>query len=499
MAKVFDRVAIANRGEVAVRIIRACQELGIETILLHSEVDVNTKAFRMSDYQVCIGPAPTNMSYLNIEANINAALSMDVDAIHPGFGFLSENAEFAEACEAKRIKFIGPDPESIRLFGDKISAKKLVEQAGVPTIPGYDGNDQDIDILLAQCDQIGYPSIVKAAAGGGGRGLKIIDSADKARAAIESAQREGLSAFGSAQVFIEKYLDRAKHIELQIFGETSGKIFCLFDRECSIQRRHQKVIEEAVSARLEPELKQKMIAAAISIAEKAKYKGAGTVEFLVQDGNFYFLEMNTRLQVEHPVTELVMAVDLVKAQILTAQGQSVLWSPQDMWPRGHAIECRVYAEDAYSNGMPSTGVLGHCYWPEGPGRRFEVGFEEGDEITANYDSMIAKIVVWDESRPRALQKMLCTLKETIVFGLKTNIPYLLSILNHPEFVSGAMTTNFITQYFPAGIQGGELSKEQREIAEQLKQMLVDPLLKSQSGTSVNEERNPWIETLWEQK
>ncbi len=466
----IEKVAIANRGEVAVRIIRACKELGLDTVLLHSEADQNTLAYRLADEKVCIGAAPSSESYLNIEATIAGAKSVDADAIHPGFGFLSENAEFALACADNKIKFIGPSPEAIRLFGDKISAKKMAEALNIPLIPGYKGEDQSIATLLQKCKEIGYPVMVKAAAGGGGRGLKVIRKDSEAKELIESAQREGQSAFGSSKVFLEKYMDRAKHIEVQIFGDAAGQVFHLGERECSIQRRHQKIVEEAPSAMLDDQLREEMFEVAKKLAEKARYQGAGTVEFLVQDGSYYFMEMNTRLQVEHSVTELVMGIDLVKAQLITAQGISLHWE-QNFKARGFAIECRVYAEDPYKGGIPSVGVLGGCHWPQGPGRRFEVGFEEGDEVTSFYDSMIAKVIVWDENRPRAIQKMKTTLRETMIFGLKTNIPYLLEILDHPEYRDGSMTTRFIDEHFPKGLEPSELTTTEQKIVQQLKATL----------------------------
>lgn len=483
----FEKVAIANRGEVAVRIIRACKELGLETVLLHSEADQNTLAYRLADERVCIGGAPSGESYLNIEANMNGAKSAGADAIHPGFGFLSENADFAEACADHNIKFIGPSPEAIRLFGDKVSAKKMAESLNIPLIPGYKGEDQSISTLIQKCKEIGFPVMVKAAAGGGGRGLKVIRKESEAKELIESAQREGQSAFGSSQVFLEKYMDQAKHIEVQIFGDAAGQVFHLGERECSIQRRHQKIVEEAPSAMLDDQLRDQMFAVAVRLAEKARYQGAGTVEFLVQDGAFYFMEMNTRLQVEHSVTELVMGVDLVKAQLITAQGIALNWS-QNFQARGFAIECRIYAEDPFKGGIPSVGMLGGCHWPQGPGRRFEIGFEEGDEITSYYDSMIAKVIVWDENRPRAIQKMKTTLRESIVFGLKTNIPYLLEILDHPDYRDGSMTTRFIDENFPKGLEASELSTTEQKLAQHLQATLaaVD------TGVAGSVVASPWL-------
>ena len=460
----FRRIAIANRGEVAVRIINACQELGAETALLHSEADVGTRAYRMADRAICIGPAPTAESYLQIARCVDGALAAGAQAVHPGFGFLSENADFAQACADAGLAFIGPKPETIRLLGDKISAKRLIESARVPTVPGYMGDDQSIETLMREADRIGYPVIVKAAAGGGGRGMKVLRSRADAEELIPSAQREAQSAFGSSVVFMEKYLDRAKHVEFQVFGDFTGRCVHLFDRECSVQRRHQKIVEEALSPSLTPELRRAMADAATALASEAGYIGAGTVEFLVQDGAFYFLEMNTRLQVEHPVTEMVLGVDLVKAQILTAAREFAIWKQADLIPRGHAIECRLYAEDPYNRGLPSTGKLGGLVWPDGAGRRFEVGFEAGDEITAFYDPMIAKLIVWDETRERAIRKMLRVLDDSVVFGVRANIPYLKAIVSHPEFVSGEMTTQFIQTHFPEGLEPRALKPWQEEFA-----------------------------------
>jgi len=469
--KQIEKIAVANRGEVAARILHACNEMGLETVLLHSEADVGTRAYRMAKERRCIGPAESAKSYLNIEMNVQSALACGADAIHPGFGFLSENSEFASACEECGLAFIGPSAQSIRLFGDKISAKKMVESTGGPTIPGYSGEDQDLFRLKQEADRIGYPVIVKASAGGGGRGLKVILDASMAEGQILSAQRESQAAFGTSRIFLEKYLDRAKHIEVQIFGDASGRVYALGERECSVQRRHQKIIEESPAADLHPELRQRMLSAAVQIGEAAKYKNAGTVEFLVQDGQFYFMEMNTRLQVEHPVTEWVMGLDLVKAQILTAMGKDLFWD--SMEPRGHSIECRIYAEDPYNKGLPSTGRLGGCRWPEAPGRRFEVGLDSGDSVTSQYDPMIAKVIVWDETRPRAIQKMRHTLRETIVFGVRTNIPLLIEILSHPEFIEGSMTTGFFEAHYAEGLESVGWTQKERAIVDQLKALVGD--------------------------
>jgi len=483
----FDKIAIANRGEVAVRIIRACHELGMETVLLHSSADTQTLAYRLADETVCVGEAPSSASYLNIDANVKGAQSGGADAVHPGFGFLSENPDFAQAVIDSGMAFIGPTPANIRLFGDKISAKAHVEKIGGETIPGYQGDDQSMDRLKKECERIGYPVICKAAAGGGGRGLKVIKNPFEAEELILSAQREAQSAFGNGTVFLEKYLDRAKHIEVQVFGDFSGKVHTLLERECSVQRRHQKIIEEALSPSLDENLRLKVSEAARDLAERAGYQNAGTVEFLLQDGKFYFMEMNTRLQVEHPVTEMVMGVDLVKAQILTAMGQALAW-PKDMRPHGHAIECRVYAEDPYQNGIPSTGKLLAAHWPGGAGRRFETGFEAGDEVTSHYDPMMAKVIVCDETRIRSIQKMRRTLSECVVFGVRTNIPLLQEILAHEDFLTGRMTTRFFETNFAKGLARPEYSAAEQKIIQIISSQLAEA--PGAAGT-VPSESNPW--------
>lgn len=457
--KSIKRLAIANRGEVAVRIIHACQEMGIETVLLHSEADVHTRAYRMSDLKVQVGPSPTAESYLSIERMIQGALSVQADALHPGFGFLSENADFAEACEKAGIIFVGPSPQSIRTLGDKVLSKEIAKRLKIPLVPCYEGELQDVKVLVREAEKIGFPVIVKAAAGGGGRGMKVIHQLKEAVSLIESAQREAMAAFGSSKVFLEKYLDNAKHIEFQIFADASGQVQHLNERECSVQRRHQKIIEEAPSPSLTPALREAMGDASVRLVAQVGYRGAGTVEFLLQSGQFYFMEMNTRLQVEHPVTEMVMGVDLVKAQILTAQGLPALESAVNRFPRGHSIECRLYAENPYQGGVPSTGRLGMIHWPEAFGRRFEYGFEEGDEVTPYYDSMIAKLIVWDETRSSAIHKMLKVLDESVIFGVHTNIPLLRQILSHQEFIDGSMTTRFFEKNFSQSLEAPVITPE----------------------------------------
>ncbi len=490
--KEIKTVAIANRGEVAVRIIKACEELGLVTVLLHSEADINSRAFRMATRKICIGPSPTAESYLNIQANIQGALAGGADAIHPGFGFLSENADFAQACSDAGLVFIGPDADSIRRLGDKISCKALAQQAGLPLVPGYQGDDQSVTRLIAEVEKIGLPVIVKAAAGGGGRGMKLIQSRADAKDLIESAKREALSAFGSEKVFLEKYLDRAKHIEFQIFGDCTGQVQHLFDRECSVQRRHQKIIEEATSPSLTDDLRKQMGAAAIAIGQAVNYKSAGTVEFLLQDGKFYLLEVNTRLQVEHPVTEEVVGVDLVKMQILTAMNKFIFTNEDIRIPRGHSVECRVYAENPYQGGVPSTGLLGKVSWPEGPRRRYEFGFEAGDTITAFYDPMIAKVIVWDENRLRAIEKMIRVLQDAIIFGVHTNIPYLIEILSHEEFVKGTMTTRFIENNFSEGLKSRHDEEDRKKVSREIYKNMLMQKSTPHPAAHHNSLNSPWL-------
>jgi len=486
--RAIKKLAIANRGEVAFRIHMAATELGIPTVLLHSEADIQSKAYRMCDETVCIGASPVGESYLNINRVIQGALSKGCDAIHPGFGFLSENAEFAQKCLDVGIQFVGPSPESIAMMGDKISARACAIKSGVPVVPGYDGEDQTEERLLKEAKKIGFPLIIKASNGGGGRGLKISKSEEDFSDQLSSSKRESKSAFGSDKVFLEKYLDHAKHIEFQVFGDASGKVFHLYDRECSVQRRHQKIIEEAISPSLTKETRRKMADCAVKVAQEVGYKSAGTVEFIYQDHEFYFMEMNTRLQVEHPVTECVTSLDLVKAQLLCAQGISTNWKQEEIKPQGHSIECRLYAEDPYQGGIPSVGLIGSCLFPEGPGRRYEVGFEKGDTITSFYDSMIAKVIVWDETREKAIDKMIKTLQSTVVFGLQTNIPYLIEILNHSEFRSGEMTTQFISKYFADALKPIELTEEEKTFAKKALQLSAAANSSSGGGEVVN---SPW--------
>ena len=509
----IKKLAIVNRGEVAVRIIRACQELGVKSVLLHSSADIKTRAFRMADETYCIGPGPTSESYLNIDSVILGVKTSGAQAVHPGFGFLSENADFAERCKKENIIFVGPSADAIRNLGDKVNCKEIAKKLGIPLIPGYQGDNQNIDALVSEAEKIGYPVMVKAAAGGGGRGMKMIRSKSESKELLESAQREALSAFGSSKVFLEKCLDRAKHIEFQIFGMADGKVIHLYDRECSIQRRHQKIIEEANSVSISNEIRKKMGDVACSLGEFVKYQGAGTVEFLYQDEQFYLLEVNTRLQVEHPVTELVMGVDLVKAQILTASGEKAFGfagtsagsctgtvpgasttekcTNAPLSPKGHAIECRIYAENPFLGGVPSTGEITFVHWPDGPGRRFDYGFEAGDVVTEFYDSMIAKVIVWDETRPRAIEKLKTVLMDSVIFGVRTNIPFLLAMISHPDYIDSSVTTRWVDAHFSNPLPEYKMTDEEKLIFEKAKTFVGSPI-----GNQVVKEMPSPFQSFW---
>jgi 3-methylcrotonyl-CoA carboxylase alpha subunit len=440
------KIAIANRGEVAVRIHNACKALGHTTVLLHSKPDVDSIAYRLCDETYCIGEGPAPESYINIENVIKGAKASGCDALHPGFGFLSENATFADQCERQGLTFIGPSPESMRLFGDKIKAKDFCESLEVPTLKSYRGSDQSLKRLMTEAKNLSYPVLIKASAGGGGRGMRVVHKEEDFKEALDSAKAEALKAFGSDEVFLEQYLERSKHIEVQIFGDHRGEVFVLGERECSVQRRHQKIVEEALSPSLTPELRSVVYKHALKLASTADYKNAGTVEFLFSNNQFYFLEVNTRLQVEHPVTEEVFGVDLVQAQIKTAFNEDISLKAS---PSGHSIECRIYAEDL--KGFPSVGRIGTIDL-SGEGVRVEQGFESLDTISPYYDSMIAKTIYTASDRNTCIDKAIKHLKSVKLTGLMTNIPLLLQILDHKEFRAGLMDTGFFADHFSKGLE-----------------------------------------------
>jgi len=442
----FKKILIANRGEIAMRIIYACRELGIKTVAVYSEADENSLHVRFADEDVCIGPARSADSYLNVPAVISAAEITGADAIHPGYGFLSESAYLAEVCEACHIKFIGPDPQVIRLMGDKARARRVMKKAGVPILPGSDGPLDNEEKALKLAKDIGYPVIVKATAGGGGRGMRVVRVPAELSHAVKTAQREAEAAFGVGDVYIEKYVESPRHIEFQVLGDHHGGVIHLGERECSIQRRHQKLLEESPSVALSDKMRRRMGAIVIDAAKAVQYTNAGTFEFLMDPGGrFYFMEANTRLQVEHPVTEMVTGVDIVKEQIRIAAGERLSYKQGDVTFTGHSIECRVNAEDP-DTFVPSPGVIHVFSVPGGPGVRVETFAHSDCTISPYYDSMIAKIIVHGRDRQEAIGRMKRTLEMTVIEGIKTTIPLHLRILADPDFVAGKLSTSFMDRF-----------------------------------------------------
>jgi len=444
---------IANRGEIAVRLIRACRELGVRAVAVYSEADAGALHVRSADQAVLLGPAAPAESYLNIERLLAAARATGVDAVHPGYGFLSENADFAEAVRAAGLIFVGPPAAAIRQMGSKTAARAMMQAAGVPVVPGYQpppGETPTAQAWAEAARAIGYPLLVKAVGGGGGRGMRIVAGPSELSEALEGAAREAASAFGEAAVFLEQYVPRARHIEFQVFGDAHGHVVHLFERECSIQRRYQKVIEESPSPLLEahPALRAAMSRAALAAAQAAGYQNAGTVEFIVDSSSldFYFLEMNTRLQVEHPITELVTGLDLVKLQLSVAGGERLPFEQAEVNVRGHAIECRVYAEDPAHSFYPSSGPLLSFVAPRGPGVRVDAGFETGDSISPHYDALLAKISVHAATRAEAIARADAALASTVILGVTTNLAFLRALLAHPEFMAASATTQLIDKH-----------------------------------------------------
>src|SRR5213593_32440 len=442
----FKKILIANRGEVALRIIFACRELGIKTVAVYSEADENSLHVRFADEDVRIGPARSADSYLNVPAVISAAEITGADAIHPGYGFLSESAYLAEVCEACHIKFIGPDPQVIRLMGDKARARRVMKKAGVPILPGSDGPVESEDKALKIAKEIGYPVIVKATNGGGGRGMRVVRAPAELSHAVKTAQREAEAAFGVGDVYIEKYVESPRHIEFQVLGDHHGGVIHLGERECSIQRRHQKLLEESPSVALSDKMRRRMGAIVIDAAKAVQYTNAGTFEFLMDPGGrFYFMEANTRLQVEHPVTEMVTGIDIVKEQIRIASGERLTYKQGDVTFTGHSIECRVNAEDP-DTFVPSPGVIHVFSVPGGPGVRVETFAHSECTISPYYDSMIAKIIVHGRDRQEAIARMKRTLEMTVIEGIKTTIPLHLKVLADPEFAAGKLSTQFMDRF-----------------------------------------------------
>ncbi len=462
----FKKVLVANRGEIAVRIIRACRELGIETVAVYSEADRHALHVRHADEAYLLGPAPSRESYLRADKILQVAKRSGADAIHPGYGFLAEREDFAEACLEQGLAFIGPKPSSIAAMGDKAEARATVIKAGVPVVPGTEdvGNLTDED-LLGIAPKIGFPLLIKATAGGGGKGMREVGSLEEMPLLLHSARREAEAAFGDGNVYLEKLVEGARHIEFQIMADTQGNVIHLGERECSLQRRHQKLIEESLSPFMDEELRERMGAVAVKAAQAVDYQNAGTIEFLVdKDRNFYFLEMNTRLQVEHPITEMVTGVDIVAEQLRVARGRQLSYTQDQIQFNGHAIECRINAEDPYNNFLPSTGRITHSLLPTGPGVRIDTGVYPGFEITPFYDPMIAKLIVWGETRAQAILRMRRALEEYRIVGVRTNIPFHQTMMDSHRFMAGQYDTRFVEERFSMEEAGGGITEEHTEIA-----------------------------------
>ncbi|MDF1545232.1 MAG: acetyl-CoA carboxylase biotin carboxylase subunit [bacterium] len=455
MSRLFKKILVANRSEIAVRVMNACRTLGIPSVAVYSDADQNARHRLMADESVHLGPPPPRESYLDIDKIIAAAKDVGADTIHPGYGFLAENPEFATKCTKAGITFIGPDAEAIKLLGNKVESRIKMVDAGVPLIPGMKGAAKDPNQFKNAADEAGYPVMIKAAAGGGGKGMRVVHTPEELQPAIEAAQREALNAFNDDTVYLEKYIVKPRHIEFQIMADHHGNCVHLFERECSIQRRHQKIIEETPSTAVDHDLRMRMGADAVKVAKAANYKNAGTVEFLLDEsGHYYFLEMNTRIQVEHPITEMVTGIDLVVEQIRVAAGEKLSFDQESLRQRGHAIECRIYAEDGENNFMPSTGSILHYSEPSGPGVRVDSGIRLGMEIGIDYDPIMAKLIVHAPDRDLAIGKMIQALNEYKILGVRTSKRFMIDVLNHPAFIKGETFTDFI-----------ELNMSERESSE----------------------------------
>jgi acetyl-CoA carboxylase biotin carboxylase subunit len=441
----FEKILIANRGEIALRIQRACRELGIRTVVVHSEADTEAKYVKLADESVCIGPPPAAASYLNIPAIISAAEVTDAEAIHPGYGFLSENADFAEKVERSGFVFIGPRPENIRLMGDKVSAKAAMTKAGVPTVPGSEGAlPDDPKEIVRIARKVGYPVIIKAAGGGGGRGMRVVHTEAALLNAVNMTRSEAQAAFANPMVYLERYLEQPRHIEIQILADAHKNAVYLFERDCSLQRRHQKVLEEAPAPELPAKMRDKIGERCVDACRRIGYRGAGTFEFLFEEGEFYFIEMNTRIQVEHPVTEMITGVDLVQEQIYVAAGEKLRMRQKDLAVRGHAIECRINAEDPYRF-TPSPGKITSYHPPGGPGIRVDSHVYQGYTVPPNYDSMVGKVIAYGANREQAMARMRIALSEMVVEGIQTNIPLHRELLNDTRFLRGGVSIHYLEQ------------------------------------------------------
>lgn len=488
----MKKIVIANRGEIAQRVMRTAKLMGIKTVAVYSEADRNAPHVRLADEAVFLGPSPSSESYLVMDKIINAAKTTGADAIHPGYGFLSENAEFAQMASDNGITFIGPKPHAITVMGNKLAAKEAVKDYNIPMVPGIEKAITDVALAKKVAEEIGFPILIKASAGGGGKGMRVVESMDELPEQMERAISEAVAAFGDGAVFIEKYVASPRHIEIQVLADTHGNIVHLFERECSVQRRHQKVVEEAPSSVLTPEIRNAMGEAAVKVAKACDYVGAGTVEFLLDaDKNFYFLEMNTRLQVEHPVTEKITGIDLVEQQIKIARGEVLQFTQDDLEIKGHALEIRVYAEDPLDNFMPSIGTLSIYKRPEGKGIRLDDGFEEGMEIPIYYDPMIAKLITYGKNRMEAIQLMKKAISDYKIEGVATTLSFGTFVCDHDAFISGNFDTHFVKKYYaPEKLQAARSEEEKIAAMAGLKLFLdakqkLNVPKKEQSNWSIN--------------
>ena len=491
--KMFKKILIANRGEIACRVIETAHKMGIRCVAVYSEADANSRHVTMADEAFLIGPAPSKDSYLKYETIIEVAKKSGAEAIHPGYGFLSENALFAQACKDNDIVFIGPPIGAIEAMGSKSAAKEIMEKAKVPLVPGYHGEEQDEAFLKAEADKIGYPMLLKAAYGGGGKGMRIVESASEFSDALASAKREAINGFGNDKMLLERYLTKPRHVEIQVFCDQQGNGIYLAERDCSIQRRHQKVIEEAPAPGLPDDIRKAMGEAAVRAAQAIDYEGAGTVEFLYdEDGSFYFMEMNTRLQVEHPVTEMITGQDLVQWQLQIAAGQPLPMSQEDVTVEGHAFEVRIYAEDPDNDFLPATGHLHYLRQPEQTRHvRVDTGVRQNDEVSTFYDPMIAKLIVWDENRDRALQRMLRALDDYRIAGVTTNLSFLSSLLEHPSFAKVDLDTNFIEKHHDDLFKSSHQQNEQALVLATLNLLLSSTQDSHDNAENSNDPFSPW--------
>ncbi len=493
----FKKILIANRGEIAIRVMRTCREMGIQTVAVYSEADANARHVRYADEAYCIGKAPSNESYLKMDTIIDLCIQTGAEAVHPGYGFLSENAVFANKLKQNNIALIGPTAEAMEIMGSKIASKQAVEKYGVPLVPGINEAIVDPNAALQVAIQIGFPVLVKASAGGGGKGMRVVDQQEDFLSALQMAQNEARSAFGDDSVFIEKYVGSPRHIEFQIMADNFGNVCHIFERECSIQRRHQKLVEEAPSAALSPSLRAKMGEAAVNVAKACNYTGAGTVEFLLGDADsFYFLEMNTRLQVEHPVTEMITGLDLVKEQINVAYGLPLSFQQSDLQINGHAIELRVCAEDPFQQFLPNIGKVNQYLVPNGPGIRVDDCMEANMEIPIYYDNMLAKLIAWAPTREQAIERLRRAIKEYVITGIETTLSFGEFVLTHEAFLSGQFDTHFIQKYFhPDNIPSKKLTQEELSVlATAAASFFLQNKSNQVSAVSANSESN----NLWYQ-